>query len=80
MVQVGRQPSDWRPMPTIGPGACEIRVQDASGAYRVVYVARFADAIYVLHAFQKKTRATAQTDVALARQRYEAARLASKES
>ena len=54
MVQVGRQPSDWKPMPIVGAGACEIRVREESGAYRVIYVARFEDAVYVLHAFQKK--------------------------
>ena len=67
-------------MPAIGAGACEIRVQDASGAFRVIYVTRFTDAIYVLHAFQKKTRATAPRDLALTRQRYAAARAASEES
>ncbi len=53
MVQVGREPSDWKPMSEVGAGACEIRVRDEGGAFRVIYVAKFADAIYVLHAFQK---------------------------
>jgi len=42
----------------IGPGACEIRVRDSTGAYRVIYVAKFTDAVYVLHAFQKKSQKT----------------------
>ena len=57
-------------MSSVGPGACEIRVRDASGAYRVVYVAKFADAVYVLHAFQKKTQKTTRADLDLAVQRY----------
>jgi hypothetical protein len=46
MVQVGRDPDDWRSMPAIGPGACEIRVRDAAGAFRVIYVAKFTEAVY----------------------------------
>ena len=74
MVQVGRDPDNWKPMSSVGPGACEIRVRDPSGAYRVIYVAKFADAVYVLHAFQKKTRKTARADLELAMQRYRIAR------
>ena len=74
MVQAGRDPDDWKPMPGVGPGACEIRVRDPSGAYRVIYVAKFADAVYVLHAFQKKTQKTARSDLALAMARYRIAR------
>lgn len=70
MVQTGRNPDNWKPMADLGSGACEIRVRDPSGAYRVIYVARFADAVYVLHAFQKKTQKTARADLDLARQRY----------
>ncbi|MEX0959207.1 MAG: type II toxin-antitoxin system RelE/ParE family toxin [Burkholderiales bacterium] len=70
MVQVGREPNDWKPIPSVGPGAAEIRVRDDTGAFRVIYVARFAEAIYVLHAFQKKTRKTARSDLALAALRY----------
>ncbi len=73
LVQVGRMPDDCKPMPTIGPGAAEIRIRDASGAFRVVYVARFKDAVYVLHAFQKKSQKTSREDIALARQRYKVA-------
>ena len=74
MVQVGRDPDDWKPMSTVGPGACEIRVRDQAGAFRVIYVARFEDAVYVLHAFQKKSQKTSQADVRLARRRYRDAR------
>jgi phage-related protein len=74
MVQAGRDPDDWKPMSSVGPGACEIRVREQAGAFRVIYVARFEDAVYVLHAFQKKSQKTSQTDVRLARQRYRDAR------
>lgn len=57
-------------MPSIGKGVEELRVWDDSGTYRVIYTARLADAVYVLHAFQKKTQATARRDVELARKRY----------
>ena len=70
MVQVGREPDDWKPMPTVGAGVAEIRVRKPSGAFRVIYVARFENAIYVLHAFQKKTRKTALLDIRLAKRRY----------
>ena len=53
-VQNGKEPDDWKPMPTIGQGVCEIRIRDASGAFRVLYVAKFAAAVYALHCFQKK--------------------------
>ena len=56
MVQVGREPADFKPLPTVGSGAYEIRIRDAAGAFRVVYVAKFEEAVDVLHAFQKKTR------------------------
>ena len=70
MVQVGRDPADFKPMPNVGAGAYEIRVRDQSGAFRVIYVAKFESAVYVLHAFQKKTRKTAQADIDLAARRY----------
>ena len=69
-VQFGGQPTDYKPMPTVGAGVYEIRVRDASGAYRALYVAKFEAAVYVLHAFQKKTPQTAKTDIALAKVRY----------
>lgn len=68
-VQRGLDPDDWKPMSSIGPGVGEIRVRDARGAYRLIFVARFDDAIYVLHAFQKKTQRTAERDLKLARGR-----------
>lgn len=70
MVQVGREPDDWKPMPTVGAGAREIRVRDAAGQYRVIYVASFRTDIYVLHAFQKQSQKTSGTDLKLARRRY----------
>ncbi|WP_288131323.1 type II toxin-antitoxin system RelE/ParE family toxin [Accumulibacter sp.] len=69
-VQRGEQPDDFRPMPAIGKGVEEIRVWDDTGTYRVIYTARLADAVYVLHAFQKKTQVTAKRDVELARRRF----------
>jgi len=69
-VQVGEPAEDFKPMPTIGPGVEEIRVRDVTGAYRVIYTARFADAVYVLHVFQKKTRATSRADIEIAGQRF----------
>ena len=66
-VQRGLQPDDFKPMPNIGKGVEEIRLGDESGTYRVIYLARMADAVYVLHAFQKKTRATSQRDIDLAK-------------
>lgn len=74
MVQVGRDPDDWKPMASVGPGACEIRVRDQAGAFRIIYVARFEDAVYVLHAFQKKSRKTLQADLKLAKERFRDAR------
>jgi len=70
MVQVGRDPENWKPMRSVGPGACEIRVRDQSGAYRVIYVAKFADGVYVLHAFQKKTQRTSQRDIETVKVRF----------
>lgn len=69
-VQHGMQPDDFKPMPTIGKGVEEIRVRDDSGAYRVIFTARLADSVYVLHAFQKKTQATSKRDIELAKQRF----------
>ncbi len=79
MVQVGRNPDDWRPMPTIGAGAFEIRVRREAGEFRVIYVAKFVDAVYVLHAFQKKTQKIARADLELARRRYRDARAIARE-
>ena len=57
-------------MPAIGQGVREIRIQDAAGAFRVIYIAKFADTVYVLHCFQKKTQKTSQTDLTIAETRY----------
>ena len=65
-VQRGLDPDDWKPMTSIGQGVREIRIRDISGAYRVMYLATFADAIYVLHAFAKKTQRTPTRDLQLA--------------
>ena len=70
LVQSGEEPVDYKPMPSIGKGVEEIRVWDDSGTYRVIYTARIADAVYVLHAFHKKTQATARRDVEVARMRH----------
>ena len=69
-VQRGRDPDDWKPMGTIGRGVREIRIRDAAGAFRVLYVAKFNDAVYVLHCFQKKSQKTSNDDLNLAAQRY----------
>ncbi|MEO7030320.1 MAG: type II toxin-antitoxin system RelE/ParE family toxin [Acidobacteriaceae bacterium] len=71
-VQNGLQPSDSKPLPAVGTGVEEIRVWVESGTYRVIYIARLAEAVYVLHAFQKKTQQTSQRDIELARARLEA--------
>ena len=65
-VQRGLDPDDWKLMSSIGQGVREIRVRDASGQFRVIYFANLSEAIYVLHAFQKKTRRTSSRDVAVA--------------
>jgi len=70
-VQQGLMPADWKPMPQVGQGAMEIRIH-VLGEWRVVYVAKFADAVYVLHAFEKKAQKTRQEDIELARKRYRA--------
>lgn len=68
-VQLGEQSADWKPMPSVGLGVNEIRVR-IGGAFRLIYVAKFLEAIYVLHAFQKKSRKTARADIELARLRF----------
>ena len=68
-VQSGLEPTDWKPMPSIGRGVKEIRIH-VLGEWRIIYVAKFEEAIYVLHSFQKKSRKTSQQDVNLAKKRY----------
>src|SRR5690348_5554633 len=69
-VQRGLEPVDWKALSTVGTGVCELRIQDLAGEFRIVYVARFPEAIYVLHAFSKKTRKTTRLDLELVRGRY----------
>jgi phage-related protein len=69
-LQRGMQPDDFKPMPAIGRGVEEIRIWDESGTYRVIYTARLEEAVYVLHAFQKKTQTTAKRDIDTAKTRF----------
>jgi phage-related protein len=69
-IQKGEEPSDFKSIPTIGKGTKEIRIWTGD-AYRIFYVAKFAEAIYVLHAFQKKTQQTSRQDIELGKQRYQ---------
>jgi phage-related protein len=68
LVQQGRTPDDWKPLPSVGIGVKEIRVHTGR-QHRVIYIASFAEGVYVLHAFEKKTRRTARRDLDLARTR-----------
>lgn len=68
-VQNSLPPDDAKAMPSIGAGAVELRIWDEAGTFRIVYVAKLADAVYVLHCFHKKTQQTAKRDVELARKR-----------
>ncbi len=71
-VQEGLEPTASKPMPSIGLGVSEIRVREDGGAFRVIYVAKFLEAIYVIHAFQKKAQKTPKAEIELARRRYRA--------
>lgn len=71
-VQAGLEPDDWKPFDDVGSGTKEIRIKDKSGIFRVMYVAKFEEAIYVLHCFQKKTEATSKHDKDTAETRYRA--------
>lgn len=68
-VQSGLEPLDFKPMPTIGKGVWEIRIKDEAGQFRVIYIAKLKEAVYVLHCFQKKTQKTAQKDIDLSNKR-----------
>ena len=68
-LQDGFEPRDWKPIGSVGSGANEIRIH-VLGEWRIIYVAKIRNAIYVLHAFQKKTQKTSQRDIDLARKRY----------
>ena len=69
-VQQGEMPGDFKPMPTVGRGVYEIRIRSEGRAHRVFYVAKFEEAVYVLHAFEKKTQKTPKRDLDIARRRY----------
>ena len=69
-VQQGKEPDDWKPMPTVGAGVQEIRVRDEGGAYRVFYVAKFEEGVYILHVFQKRSQKTTHSDLELGKSRY----------
>ena len=71
-VQAGLDPVDWKPFDEVGAGTREIRISDAKGIFRVMYVAKFEEAVYVLHCFQKKTQATSKQDKDIAAARYRA--------
>lgn len=70
MVQRGYEPNDWKPMNTVGAGVREIRVRDERGTFRVMYVTKFGDTVFVLHCFQKKTQKTSTADLETATRRY----------
>jgi phage-related protein len=71
-VQAGLEPDDFKPFNDVGAGAREIRIREADGIYRVMYVAKFEEAVYVLHCFQKKTQTTSKQDKSIAEARYRA--------
>jgi phage-related protein len=68
LVQSGLMPSDWKAMPKVGPGVVEIRIR-TDEEHRVFYVAKYEEAVYVLHAFQKKTQKTSTRDLELGKNR-----------
>ncbi len=67
-LQEGFDPKDWKPLHGVGPGIREIRIH-AENEYRIIYVAQFEEALYILHSFVKKTQKTSQRDLELARER-----------
>ncbi len=76
-VQRGLMPDDWKPMNSVGPGVQEIRIR-VSRQYRVFYIAKYEEAVYVLHAFEKKTQRTRKEDIELARERFAVVKRAKK--
>jgi len=68
-IQEGLEPGDWKPMPLVGAGVREIRIHTGR-EHRILYVTKFEEAIYVLHAFEKKTQRTAISDLDLAKRRF----------
>lgn len=77
-IQAGLDPEDWKPFDVVGAGTCEVRLRDASGSFRLIYVAKFEEALYVLHCFQKKRQTTSQVDKDIATARYKAVARARK--
>lgn len=73
-IQFGEQPDSFDSLPIVGAGSYEIRIRDADGWYRVIYVAKFDKAVYALHSFKKKTNETSQSDINLAKARYQEAK------
>ena len=71
-VQAGLDPTDWKPFDEVGAGTREIRISDAKGIFRVMFVAKFEEAVYVLHCFQKKTQTTSKQDKEISTARYRA--------
>lgn len=69
LIQQGKDPDDWKPMPSIGAGVREVRVH-VDGAHRIIYLAKFEEGVYILHAFQKKTQRTARKDLDIAKARF----------
>ena len=69
-VQQGENPTDWKPMSSIASGVQEIRISETEGSFRIIYIARFEEAIYTLHAFQKKTQKTNKSDIDVAKKAY----------
>jgi len=69
LIQQGRDPDDWKPMQSIAPGVREVRVH-ADGEHRIIYIARFEEGVYILHAFQKKSQKTTKKDLDIARARF----------
>jgi len=74
LLQQGQQPTDYRPMSTVGPGVFELRDQDERAWYRVIYLSRVRNVIHVLHCFEKRSRETPMKEVNIARQRLKAVR------
>lgn len=71
-LQAGQEPDHWKTLCSVGAGVCEIRIKEVTGIYRVMYVAKFNEAIYVLHCFQKKSEATAKHDKEITETRHRA--------
>jgi len=72
LIQAGLDPDDWKPFDVVGAGTKEIRLLESGGSYRVMYVAKFEEAIYVLHCFQKKAQTTTKQDKNITEARYRA--------